>query len=190
MRIDADIDIDFADRESILRLIKHTLARQESNVGTKQHNSGVYVTDIPYDPVHNCANIDYKEAEKRNYFKIDFLNVSVYQYIRDYEHYDELLNAETDWNRLQGKEFCEKVIHIGDHYGLVQQMKPSSIAQMAMFLAIMRPAKRHLIGKEWKDIAKEVWIKPVDGSYAFKRSHSLSYAALVALHMNIISEQG
>ena len=44
---DADVDIDFADRDTILQLIKHTPARQESNIESKQHNSGVYVTDIP-----------------------------------------------------------------------------------------------------------------------------------------------
>jgi hypothetical protein len=188
MRIDADVDIDFRDRKEILKLIKHTPARQESNVETKQHNSGVYVTDIPYDPVYNCANIDYKEADSRGYFKIDFLNVSVYQHIRDYNHYNQLLKKEPPWHRLQEKAFCEQVIHIGDHYNLVQQMKPSSITQMAMLLAVIRPAKRHLIGKRWEDIAKEVWVKPENDAYYFKQSHSLSYAVLVALHMNIIDQ--
>jgi hypothetical protein len=189
MRIDADIDIDFADREAILKLVKHTPARQESNVETKQHNSGVYVTDIPYDPIHNCANVGYKEADKRGYFKIDFLNVSVYQHIKDYQHYNELLEKIPPWHRLQEKEFCEQLIHIGDHYSLIQQMKPDSIARMAMFLAIIRPAKRHLIGKDWKDVDIEVWIKPTDGSYYFKNAHAISYSMLVALHMNIIDEK-
>lgn len=188
LKTEADIDIDFADRESILKLIKHTIARQESNVGSKQHNSGVYVTDIPYDPIHNCATIDYKEADTRGYFKIDFLNVSVYQHIKDYKHYTELLEKEPPWHRLQEKDFCEKLIHIGDHYSLIQQMKPNSITRMSMFLAIIRPAKRHLIGKSWKDIAEEIWIKPEDNAYYFKKSHSLSYSVLVALHMNIIDQ--
>ncbi len=188
MRIDADIDIDFPDREAILKLIKHTPARQESNVESKQHNSGVYVTDIPYDPVHKCANIDYKEAENRSYFKIDFLNVSVYTYIRDQAHYNKLLEKEPNWSKLQSKEFCEQLIHISDHYSLVQKMKPDSITRMAMFLAIIRPAKRYLIGKDWKDIAKEVWIKPNDDSYYFKQAHAISYSTLVALHMNIIDQ--
>jgi hypothetical protein len=188
MKIDADIDIDFADRDSILKLIKHTPARQESNVESKQHNSGVYVTDIPYDPIHNCANIDYKEADTRGYFKIDFLNVSVYQHIKDYNHYNKLLEQEPPWERLLEKQFCQQIIHIGDHYNLVQQMKPDSIPRMAMFLSVIRPAKKYLIGKSWKDIAKEIWIKPEDDAYYFKKSHSLSYAVLVGLHMNIIDQ--
>jgi len=185
---DADIDIDFADRTHILKLIKHVPARQESNTESKQHNSGVYVTDIPTDPIHNCASIDYKEAEQRGYFKIDFLNVNVYEYIKDYEHYIELLATEPPWEKLLDKNFCSKVVHVANNYNLVVHMKPNSIERMAMFLAVIRPAKRQLIGQSWEELSKTVWIKPEDGSYYFKKAHSLSYAMLVALHMNIINQ--
>ena len=89
----ADIDIDFADRSQILKIIKHTAARQTHDGQTRRHNSGVYVTDIPYDVVNQCAAIDYETAEQRGYFKIDFLNMSVYQQIRDNDHYQQLLNT-------------------------------------------------------------------------------------------------
>lgn len=184
----ADVDIDFANRDAILALIEHTPARQEVDGLLRKHNSGAYVTDIPYDPVHDCASIDYKEAEERGYFKIDFLNVHVYQHIKDYEQYRELLEAEPPWHRLAEREFCEKIIHIGNHYGLVTQMKPDSIPRMAMLLALIRPSKRHLKGKSWKEIAEEIWIKPADDSYFFKRSHAVSYAHLVTLHMNIVNQ--
>ena len=188
MQMDADIDIDFADRNQILKLIKHIPARQESNSESKQHNSGVYVTDIPIDPVHNCSSLNYKEAEERGYFKIDFLNVNVYQHIRNQEHYNELLNKEPPWNKLLDKNFCLQVIHISSHFNEIVKMKPSSIAQMAMFLALIRPGKKHLMGKTWKEISEEVWIRPENDEYFFKKAHSLSYAMLVALHMNIIHE--
>ena len=74
----ADIDIDFADREHALKLIRHTPARQLHQGTARKHNSGVYVTDIPQDPVMACAAIDYETAESRGYFKIDFLNMGVY----------------------------------------------------------------------------------------------------------------
>jgi hypothetical protein len=54
----ADIDIDFADRTSVLNLIRHIPARQIVQGQVRRHNSGVYVTDIPYDPMHNCAAKD------------------------------------------------------------------------------------------------------------------------------------
>lgn len=186
--MDADVDIDFADRDKILNLIKHVPARQESNVETKQHNSGVYVSDIPCDPLHECAGIDYKEAEKRGYFKIDFLNVSVYNHIKSNEHYSLLMNQEPQWDRLMDKDFATKVVHISNHYGSLIQMKPDSIPRMAMFLALIRPAKKYLIGKSWEEISTEIWDKPIGNEYYFKKSHAVSYAVLVGLHMNILNQ--
>ena len=165
MTMDADVDIDFADRNSILKLIKHIPARQESNVDTKNHNSGVYVTDIPYDPMHNCSAIDYKEAENRGYFKIDFLNVNVYQHIRDSEHYSELLNTTPPWGELRKKSFSSKIVHLSNHHNALCEMMPDSIPRMAMFLALIRPGKKHLIGKSWKEISEEIWVKPDNDDY-------------------------
>ena len=36
---------------------------------------------------------------------------------------------------------------------------------------------------------KEVWIKPTDDKYFFKKSHATSYAVAVVVHMNLICEQ-
>jgi DNA polymerase III alpha subunit len=58
---------------------------------------------------------------------------------------------------------------------------------MAMFLAVIRPAKRHLIGKTWKEVAETVWDKPSDDSYFFKKSHAVAYAHLVAVNMNLLT---
>jgi hypothetical protein len=186
MLMDADVDIDFADRDQILQLIKYTSARQESNKESKRHNSGIYVTDIPTDPLHKCASIDYKEAEDRGYFKIDFLNVSVYQHIKNSADYDDLLSIPPPWKKLLDRSFNSQVIHIANHHSVLVQTKPDSIPRMAMFLALIRPAKRHLIGKSWVEIAEEIWTKPPGNEYYFKKAHAVSYAVLVALHMNII----
>jgi hypothetical protein len=64
----------------------------------------------------------------------------------------------------------------------------NTIARLAMFLAVIRPAKRHLIGLQWNEVAKTVWEK-TDESYSFKMSHSISYSHLVAVHMNLINEE-
>ena len=182
----ADIDIDFGDRSRVLELIRAIPARQENNDQVRRHNSGVYVTDIPYDPINDCASIDYQEAERLGYFKIDLLNMSVYQLIRDPAHYQEMLDRPVPWSRLLEREFCEKIVHIGNHYDLICQLAPDSIPRMAMFLAVIRPAKRHLAPGGWPAIAKEIWTRPEDDSYFFKKSHAVGYAQLVALHMNLI----
>jgi hypothetical protein len=182
----ADIDIDFADRARVLDLLQAIPARQENNGQSRRHNSGVYVTDIPYDPINDCASIDYQEAEQRGYFKIDLLNMSVYQLIRDPAHYEEMLKPDPPWHRLMEREFCEQIVHIGNHYDLVRELQPDSIPRMAMFLAVIRPAKRHLASGGWPTIAKDIWTRPGDDSYFFKKSHAVGYAQLVALHMNLI----
>lgn len=183
-----DIDIDFSDREHALKLIKHVPASINRRDVWVKHNTGVFVTDIPSDPVTGLATVDYQQAEELGYVKLDFLNVHVYNSIKDEAHLIKLMTTEPMWNMLNYREFVEQIIHINNHYDIMQQMPEpvNSIPRMAMFLAIIRPAKRHLIGKTWREVAQDIWTKPTDGSYYFKKSHSLSYAQLVVVHMNLL----
>jgi DNA polymerase III alpha subunit len=57
---------------------------------------------------------------------------------------------------------------------------------MAMFLALIRPGKRHLVGKIWQEISESIWESTEEG-YSFKKSHAVSYAVLVTLHMNLVN---
>ena len=183
----ADIDIDFADRETVLKLIQHTPARQLHQGQVRRHNSGVYITDIPYDPISECAAIDYEEAEQRGYFKIDLLNMSVYQLIKSPEHYKEMLEAMPPWERLwSDPEWAKKIVHVGNYTDLLASMKPDSIPRMAAFIAIIRPGKAHLQNKPWSEVFETVWDGDDRKGFVFKHSHSISYAALVALHMNLV----
>ena len=59
---------------------------------------------------------------------------------------------------------------------------------MAAFISIIRPGKAHLQNKPWKDVFESVWDGDDSRGYTFKKSHALSYAALVALHMNLLSQ--
>ena len=185
----ADIDIDFADREQILKLVRHIPARQMIQNQVRRHNSGVYVTAMPYDPVNNCAAIDYETAEHRGYFKIDFLNMGVYQLVKSPEHYKEMLTTGPPWDRLwQDSIWAGQLVHVGNYTELLQSMRPDSIPRMAAFISIIRPGKAHLQNKPWKDVFESVWDGDDSRGYTFKKSHALSYAALVALHMNLLSQ--
>ena len=185
-----DIDIDFADRTKALDVIKHIPAAIVDKDGAfKKHNTGVYCHSIPYNPLTGTASIDYKAAEERGYFKVDFLNVGVYQGVRDDEHLTQLLNTEPLWDLLTEDEFTNNLFHVNGHGSILRKMKPTSIEELAMVLAVIRPAKRHLIGLDWVEVKKEVWQRPAGDEYYFKKSHAHSYAALVVIHMNMLCEK-
>ena len=78
-----DIDIDVSNRSKVL---EHFASSDASLDGLKKHNTGVYFTDIPVNPITNTSSIDYKEAEDRGYFKLDILNVSLYKDIKSEDH--------------------------------------------------------------------------------------------------------
>ena len=186
MRIDSDIDIDFGDRDKLLQLIKHTSAAMRNVTPIRKHATGVYITEVPYDPANDIASIDYVEAESRGYFKLDLLNVHVYSQVRDELHLATLM-SEPNWDNLNKREFVENLIHLGNHYHSLKKMPEpvNSIPRLAMFLALIRPAKKHLIGEFWKEVAKTIWDKNTDG-YSFKKSHAIAYAHLVVVHMNLL----
>ena len=190
MKFKSDIDIDFPDRERALAVLKTTPAGIVRDGKLIKHNTGVYPTAIPIDPFTGIASIDYESAEDRGYMKLDFLNVSLYTQIKSEQHLQELINQEPDWARLYDPEFCGRLIHINNHYKTLIQMPEAvtSIPRMAMFLSVIRPAKRHLIGRTWQEVAKTVWEKPQDDSYYFKRSHAISYAHLVVVNMNLLRD--
>jgi hypothetical protein len=185
----ADIDIDLADRDQLIKLIDVIPARQLHQGQVRRHNSGVYPTAIPYDPVYECASIDYEAAEKLGYFKIDLLNMSVYQLIKTPEHYQQMLDAEPDWSRLwNNPEWVNQLVHVGNYADLLRSMKPDSIPRMAAFISIIRPGKAHLQNKPWDQVFASVWDGDASKGFVFKKAHAVGYAALVALHMNLLSQ--
>lgn len=184
----ADIDIDVPNRDAVLKLIQHVPARQSNG---RRHNSGIYVSPIPWDPVAECAAIDYESAEQRGYFKIDLLNMSVYNLIRDSAHYEAMLSAEPPWSRLWTDEpWAAQLVHVGNYVDLLKSMKPDSIPRMAAFISIIRPGKAHLQKKPWAEVFASVWDGDDSRGYTFKKSHAVSYAALVALHMALLNQSG
>ena len=160
-----DIDIDFADREQILSMIDHRVAKLDTN---KKHNTGIYVTEIPHNPVDNLSTINYKDAEDRGYFKLDFLNVSIYKDIKDDDHLKQLMNKQPMWELLEAKDFSDKVFHLNGHSEILRKLKPKSIEQLAAVLAIIRPSKRYLLNETWNKIMQEVWVKPSDDNIFLK----------------------
>ena len=189
MKFTSDIDIDLGNREDIIKHIKHIPAAMRNVKPIRKHASGVHVCDIPYDPINDIAAIDYDAAEKRGYLKLDLLNVHVYESIKSEEHLITLMQ-EPDWAKLYDPAICSQLIHINNHYDTLLKMPEpvDTIPRLAMFLAVIRPGKRHLIGRTWKDVGATVWDK-VEGEYSFKKAHAIAYAQLVAVNLNLLCEQ-
>ena len=188
MKFKGDIDIDFADRSLILEHIKHIPAAMRQVKPMRKHATGVHITEIPYDPEYNMASIDYVQAEKRGYMKLDLLNVHVYDQVRDEQHLIELMR-DPNWENLKNRNFVEKLIHLSNHYNSMRSMPEpiNSIPRLAMFLAAIRPGKKHLIGKSWSEVSKTIWDKTDEG-YQFKRAHAVGYSQLVVVHMNLLEQ--
>lgn len=184
-----DIDIDVADRTTILNGLKHARASTIHNKDKtiEPHISGIYFQDIPKDFISNQSNLDIRDAEDKGYFKFDILNVSFYNQISSESELIRLMNIEPDWNMLLDVKVIKQLIHISNHYSLVVQLKPKSIDQLAAVLAIIRPAKRYLENYSWDKIMAEVWEK-IDGNFVFKKGHAICYATAIVVQMNLIKE--
>lgn len=185
-----DIDIDVASRDDALKSIRHVRASNvDKNGKFLLHNVGLYVQDIPANPVTGAATFEYKVAEELGYHKIDILNNSIYEDVIDEEHLDDLCEeCMVQWDLLEHEEFVDNLPHLSGHFDVVDSVRPRSIMDLAIALALIRPAKKHLIGRTMCDIEAEIWEKPLDGGYYFKKAHAVSYALSLVVKINLLSE--
>jgi len=191
MKVQCDIDIDFLNREDILSKIPHVVAGRIDRGEYKRHNTGVYLQNMPVNPLSGLATIDYETAEQRGYFKIDFLNVNAYQGVKNEKHIKQLLSIEPLWDLMYEKEVCDQLFHVNGYHNLLAQLKPASILELATVLALIRPGKKHLVPvcveKGFQAIQDEVWTKTDEG-YSFKKSHAIGYAHVIVMQLNLICE--
>lgn len=184
-----DIDIDFADRNAILSKITHIPASRVENGIVVKHNTGIYLHSVPIIPEKYISAVPHDSVDASGHFKIDFLNASMYVGIRNELHLVQLMQATPMWDLLLQTEFVELLPHVNSHQALLKALKPNSVEQLAAVLAMIRPAKRHLVGKDWNTVFATVWDKPITGEYYFKMSHAIAYAIAITVQMNLICEQ-
>jgi DNA polymerase III alpha subunit len=181
-----DIDIDFGNRDKALEVLKHIPASIVRDGEYTKHNSGVYVQNIPVNPITGLSTLDYKLAEDRGYMKLDFLNMSVYNQIKSETELLELMLQEPDWDKLLDTRITENLVHVSGHADVLAKVKPRDVESLAIVLALIRPSKRYLLHRSWAEIRTNIWTKPQDDGYYFKHSHALSYAFLVIIHLNLL----
>lgn len=188
-----DIDIDMMDRERALASLDHVPASIIRDGKITKHNTGVYFHAMPIDPVTRLCSIGYDRAEAMDCFKIDVLNVSVYSMVRDEAHLLKMMHTGIDWEVFEDPAFVGKLFHLGNYGELTAKLRPQSILDIAMILAMIRPGKKHLQAKciqsGFASIANEIWTQDEEDGYVFKKSHAVSYAMLVYVHANLLIEQ-
>ena len=143
---------------------------------------------VPVNAETGLCSVPYDTAEDQGYFKIDFLNVGIYKGVRDEQHLIDLMNQEPIWELLTDSSFNSLLFHVNGNSSILNKLQPKSIEQLAAVLAMIRPAKRYLIEKDWTTIMNEVWVKPSNGDYFFKKSHATAYAVAIVVQMNLICE--
>lgn len=185
-RVTTDIDIDFADRDSALAGLIHVPASKFSNGKRSKHPTGVYFQDVPIDPISGQCALDFHDAGASGYFKIDFLNNTIYAGVRDERHLIDLMR-DPDWSLFCDKNYVSRLAHIHGEYDLVSDFAPTSVEELAVVIALIRPAKRHLINKPRHEIFNDIWTLSPDG-YQYKRSHAIAYAMSIIVQLNLLCE--
>jgi hypothetical protein len=115
--------------------------------------------------------------------------MGVYSLVQSPEHYKQMLAASPPWQRLwTDPVWAKQLAHVGNYTDLLKEMQPDSIPRLAAFISIIRPGKAHLQRKAWSEVFASVWDGDDSRGFVFKKSHSISYAMLVVLHMNLINQ--
>ncbi|SOK58557.1 hypothetical protein [Yersinia phage fHe-Yen9-04] len=192
-----DIDIDFKDGKSVIEQLPCTRSVEKiTEDGLIPHNSGIHFDNIPTDPISGLASIPYKEAERLGYQKVDILSQSAYVHVRDRNHLKELMNKEPDWNLLLVPEIVDQLSQIKKHITLLNIWKPSSIDELAMFIAMIRPGKRQCQSmNSWDEVRAVIWEYDSIGLDAegkklryFKKPHAFAYSLMIVVQLNALVE--
>ncbi len=192
-----DIDIDFKDAKSVIEQLPCVRSTERINeTGLYPHNSGVHFDNIPVDPITGFASIQYKDAERLGYQKVDILSQSAYVHVRDRDHLKELIEREPDWELLLVPEIVEELSQIKKHITLLHLWKPSSIDELAMFIAMIRPGKRQCQSMgSWDEVKRVIWDYDSIGLDAegkkhryFKKPHAYAYSLMIVVQLNALVE--
>lgn len=186
MDVDIDLQTDFDPLEYFDQAIRASMVKDGE---LKKHPAGAYLQFMPPDRVTNLAAIPYDKAEGLGYVKFDFLHLSLLDYFDNKEQIRALVNKEPDWNLLLSAENVQKLFQIHRHYKIISTIKPRSVQELADTIALIRPAKRDLLDQYLHDkeqTRKQLYTKPSDGKYYFKRSHAVAYALTIVLQLHLI----
>jgi hypothetical protein len=189
-----DIDIDVQPNTKKENYGVRAIIYDESNNTIRPHPSGFYCyTNMPIDRETGMASIDYKEAENIGYIKIDLLTNTSYAGFNSKQEVLDSIDREPNWTLLNDESFVGKLPHLASHFEIVNEVSPTSIIELSDVLALIRPGKIHLIESYLKNkinVRSNLYRKPTNGKYYFKKSHSIAYALQIVSIMNLLDVRG
>jgi len=190
LKFDTDIDIDVPNRDAVFAALPLRQASIIKENRIQAHPSGTYLQDIPVDPETGLSSLDYERAEELGYFKIDFLTNTVYDGIRDQEHLLELMHREPPWELFLHHPTLSLLPQLSEWcWPIVEQIKPKSVYDLAVIVALIRPNKSHLAYKHRSTIEKEIWAQGDKEEGHFKKGHALAVAYQIVIKLNLLVEQ-
>lgn len=184
-----DIDIDLRPSFNPDDVFNVIHASMEENGKLKKHQAGVYFQNIPVDPDTGLSAIPYKQSENMGYTKIDLLHLSLLNDFASKDQIRELIDVEPDWTLLRNKEVVSELFHIGNHFDIVDKVKPTSVLQLSDILALIRPGKRHLLDsylESPESIRPELYTKRINSD--MRKSHTIPYALLIVLQLHLVNK--
>jgi len=203
---DLDLDIPSNQSDNIRNgLIRGCVINSRGEI--QPHPAGVYFyRSIP--TFDGLSILDYKMMEEKSYQKIDILNNTILDDITISElteYISRIDNNTINWSALW--EFDDPY-QLGKYPGILRDFEVTSVMDVAIVLAIIRPGAIQNYEKmkayihtdfifnkksdELKEILKETYGIPVfdeqfkkmgvdDGKYRYKKPHSIGYAYVLLI---------
>jgi hypothetical protein len=185
-----DIDIDFKttfNPDDVFNNIVHASILENGKL--QKHQAGVYFQNIPVDKETSLSAIPYDKSEDAGYTKIDLLHVSLLDKFASKAEIRRLIAKEPNWKLFQNKDIVSELFHIGNHFDIVDMVKPTSVLQLSDIMALIRPGKRHLLESyinSPEDSRMELYTKVTPSD--MRKSHTIPYALLIVAQLNLMEE--
>lgn len=177
-----DVDIDIKPTIDRTKYGTRAMVYNETTQKISPHAAGIYLHDVPVDPVTNLCAFDYKHGNQQGHPKVDLLNNTAYELFESKQDIIDTMEVSVDWDLFLDEEIVSKLPHIGNHFDLVRRISPMSVLDLADVLALIRPGKSHLVSDyiKNKDKTRKVLYRRSTEAY-FKKSHAISYAMMIVL---------
>ena len=187
-----DIDLDFPTKFNPTTLFPEVvIASMMHNGRVSKHPCGVYFQNMPIDEVTSLAAIPYDKAPAYGFMKLDFLHLSILDNVDSKAELQILSKTEPDWSLLWNSEHTHKLFQLHRQFGVLDIVRPTSVVELADCIALIRPAKKHLIGEYCRDkynTRPKLYRLTGDDKSSFKKSHAIAYAITVVIQLHLISQ--